>query len=299
MAHREGRLVTAEKPDAYAIVTDRIIAALEAGNVPWRQPWHVRSHGPQRNAISGHAYRGINVLLTASARYADPRWITFKQALDLGGHVRKGEHGTPIVFFRIIERDDAATGEPVRIPLARHFTLFNAGQCDGLDLPPLEEPAEGAAFDPIEAAEAIVAAMPQRPEIQHNTARAFYRPATDVVHLPPRESFQTPAAYYATAFHELTHSTGHQSRVGREAIGTAAFGDDCYSREELIAEMGAAFLSAESGISADTITPSAAYIGAWLAVLKADSRLVISAAAAGQRAADFILDRQPASEASE
>ena len=292
--------------DAYATITARIIESLEAGNVPWRRPWNARERGALRNGKSGHAYRGINVpvlALTADAAgYSDPRWLTFKQARDMGGHVRKGEHGTPVVFWQWIERDAAdADGESERrrIPFLRVYTVFNVQQCADLALAPLEA-ASGAPVDAIEAAECIVAGFGDAPPIAHDGgARAYYRPATDSVHMPAREAFGSAQGYYGVLFHELTHATGHPSRLNRRDLDTPApFGSETYSREELAAEMGSALLLGEAGISdAPAITNSAAYIRSWLAALRADKRLVVVAAAQGQRAADYILGRavEPAS----
>ncbi len=183
--------------DAYAAVTDRIIAALDRGTVPWRQPWRARGH---RNAFSGHAYRGINLLilgLTALERgFDDPRWLTYRQAEGRGGHVRRGERGTQVVLWRWLERDDPDAADGVRrYPLLRLFTVFNAAaQCDGFALPPMD----GEPFDPIERAEAIVAGYADGPRILHDADCAYYAPVTDEVHLPPRGAFRDADSEFAT-----------------------------------------------------------------------------------------------------
>lgn len=278
--------------DIYVQVTDRIVTALEEGTVPWRRPW-IAGADSHRNPVSGTVYRGINPFLlelTSMERsYSDPRWLTFKQAKTLGGSVRKGERSTLVVFWKMLRGKDAETGEERTIPLLRHYRVFNVAQCDGIDWPTEPEPE---AFDPIERCESIIAAMPNRPTIGHGGDRAFYAPAMDAVQLPPFERFLSAESYYATAFHELAHSTGHASRLNRaELAGVARFGDEDYSREELTAELAAAMLCGVSAISPPTIEQSAAYIASWLRALKADPRMLVSAAGRAQRAADYILGR--------
>ena len=283
--------------DAYQAITDRIIAALERGTVPWRAPW--RTHG-HRNALSGRPYRGINLLVLAltalEGGFDDPRWLTYRQAVSRGGHVRRGEHGSQVVLWKWVEREDPADGEPAeRYPLLRLFTVFNVAQCDGLKLPP----ADGVeAFDPLERAEAIVAGYRDGPQVFHDADCAYYLPSRDEVHLPPREAFESAEALMGTEFHELSHSTGHHSRLARPAFeaGVAPFGSESYSREELVAEFGAAFLCHEAGIDPSRLEQSAAYIASWLRALRDDRRLAVVAAAQGQRATDYILGRRPESD---
>jgi antirestriction protein ArdC len=273
--------------DLYAEVTDRIIAELERGVVPWRKPWAATDGSLHRNLVSGKPYRGVNQLLLSLSSYSSPYWVTFKQAKAKGGAVRKGEKSTLIVFWKFLRREDKATGKLTSIPMLRHYRVFNVEQCDGLTVP---EPVEREDFDPIAAAETIFADMPNRPMVGFGGDRAFYAPAFDTVQLPEREAFDSAAGFYSTAFHELVHATGHQSRLNRpEVQGGASFGSEVYSREELTAEMGAAMLCAQAGILDDTVKPSAAYIGSWLKVLRADRKMVLGAAGKAQRAADYIL----------
>ena len=232
------------------------------------------------------------MFMTALAGYECPFWITYKQARKRGGHVRKGEKGTPIVFWKWLDKveTDPATGErrERKIPLLRYYTVFNAKQCDGIETP--EMPRRPVDFSPIESAERIVSEMPKQPEIRHGMSGAFYRPADDLVGMPDRGRFNSPEEYYCTLFHELTHATGHESRVGRDGIADIKpFGSPTYSREELVAETGAAFLCGESGISPATMDNSTAYLAGWIRKLRGDSRLVVVAAAAAQKAADYIL----------
>jgi antirestriction protein ArdC len=280
------------RPDAYATITACIIAALDRGTVPWRQPWRSRGH---RNATSGRAYRGINMLilgLTALERgFDDPRWLTYRQTIAKGGHVRRGEHGTQIILWKWITREESQADEvAARFPLVRLYTVFNAVQCDDVALPLLDGEYQ---FNPLERAEAIVARFTDGPGIAHDADCAYYAPARDEVHVPPRHAFGAADAYYATLFHELSHSTGHASRLNRAGFeaGAAPFGSETYSREELVAEFGSAFLCQEAGIDPSRLEQSAAYIAAWLRALHEDRRLVLVAAGQAQRAADYILGR--------
>ncbi|MEX1023200.1 MAG: zincin-like metallopeptidase domain-containing protein [Dehalococcoidia bacterium] len=287
------RKATTARPDTYAAITDRIIAALDQGTVPWRQPW--RSRG-LRNAISGRSYRGINLLLLGltalEGGFDDPRWLTYRQAQAKGGHVRRGERGTQIVLWKWIDRSDADTGETQQhYPLLRLFTVFNITQCDDVALPAYDE---GGSQDPLAEADAIVAGYAGGPPVVHDADSAYYIPSRDEVHLPPRESFRDVQGYYATLFHELAHSTGHQSRLNREGYQSAArFGSEMYSREELVAEFTAAFLGQEAGTDPSRVEQSVAYIASWLKALRDDRRLVVIAAGQAQRAADHILGRGP------
>ncbi len=267
----------------YEIVTSRILAELERGVVPWRKPWRTL---PPANLISKKPYRGINVFLLALAGYGSQYWLTYRQAQALGGNVRKGEHGTKIVFWKFDKFEtETADGETEERKSAflRYYTVFNLEQTEGLKallaLPP--------AF-PIESAEAIAAGMPNPPAFEQD-AQAAYIPSTDMVTMPSRTAFDSQAEYYSTLFHELAHSTGHAKRLAREGFDSPQkFGSESYSREELIAEMGSAMLSGIAGIEQATISNSAAYLHSWIKRLKADSRLVISAASAAQKAADYI-----------
>lgn len=280
--------------DVYERITARIVDQLERGTVPWRKPWQGGQSGHPRNLVSGRRYRGINTFLLSCSPFESPFWLTFKQAKALGGHVRKGEESTPLIFWRWLDRTDAETGESKRFPLLRQYRAFNSEQCE---LPPDRIPDVAAApennFSPIEVCEHVVADMPHPPGIRHGGGAAFYRPATDTVQMPQPERFDESEDYYSTLFHELVHSTGHESRLGRPGITEEIrFGNHSYSREELIAEMGAAFLCGHCGIENCVIDNSAAYLASWLTRLRDDKRLVVHAAAAAQKAADFILSQQ-------
>jgi len=274
----------------YKIITNQIIEKLEQGTIPWHMPWS--AHGP-KNLISEKPYRGINVFLLGSLGYMSPYWLTFKQAQSLGGHVSKGEKGTPVVFWKTykmneIDPDTRKVKEVSRFVL-RYYRVFNIEQCT---LPPEEVPQEdptAQTFDPIPKAESVVETMPNAPAITHQSQRACYSPLLDVVNMPKPESFDTPENYYSTLFHELTHSTGHESRLNRDSITDPVhFGSHSYSKEELVAEMGAAFLSGHCGIEDRILDNSVAYINGWLGRLKNDPKLVVMAAAKAQKSSDYI-----------
>jgi antirestriction protein ArdC len=290
---------TAAKPNIYQIVTDRIIRDLEAGVIPWEKPWktpHFHGGPFPRNFSTGKPYRGVNVLLLWSSPYSSPFWLTFKQAQELKGSVRKGEKGTPIVFYKqlIGRRSDVPTtdGKKERVPFVLcYYTVFNVEQCDGLTLPEIDQPVTVTEIETDETCEAIVTGWSSRPAL-HLTSeheyRAYYKPGTDSVHMPARSRFVDAPHYYSTLFHELIHSTGHESRLNR-GFG-AGFGDELYSKEELVAEMGAAFLSAIAGIANEhTDRNTTAYLQNWISQLKQDNRLIVQAAANGQKAVDLIL----------
>ncbi len=282
--------------DVYAEVTDRIVSMLEAGVVPWRSPILGQSAaGWPVNLASGKAYRGVNVFLlglTAWCKgYGSAYWVTFNQARARGGSVRKGEKSSLVVFWKTYGTTDKKTGEPVTVPVLRHYNVFNVEQCEGIEVPdaPVFEPI---AFSPVEAAETIVNGFAGRPEIVHDglgSGRAYYLPKGDEVHLPSPSRFVSPEAYYATLFHELAHSTGHSTRIDRGLdTALAPFGSPDYAKEELVAEMAAAFLCGHAGIVPAVIENAAAYLAGWIKTLKGDKRLAVSAAGAAQRAADWI-----------
>ena len=285
----------------YEIVTDRIVKLLDAGTVPWRRPFS--AYGPgligaPRNA-AGRRYRGMNWFLLSCAPHADPRFLTYRQAQELGGNVRKGEKGYPVLFWSRRAKDangkwhDATSADEDCAILARYYTVFNAEQIDGADLPELANAPERHDWQPIDRAAAIVEQMPNRPEIVHAGLLGCYAPALDRVTMPERTYFPKPTDYYATLYHELGHATGHKSRLDRFAQRHAldGFGTDAYAKEELVAELTSAFLCADAGIDCATIDNQAAYIGGWVKRLKADPKMLPIAAAQAQRAADYIANR--------
>jgi len=285
--------------DVYAIITEKIINLLESGIVPWCKPW--TSTGLPRNLVSKKPYKGVNYFLLSATKYVSPFWLTYRQAAELGGHVRKGEESTIVIFWKVedskrsnqdleVEETDAKNR---RRFLLRFYRVFNLEQCElpqaVLDKLPKIETYQ---HDPIEAAERIIANMPNPPEIQYAGSKAFYSPITDRITLPPRELFSSAEEFFGTLAHEASHASGHPKRLNRESIAEAApFGSPTYSFEEIVAEMSAAYLCAEAGISPAVIDNEAAYIQGWLKKIRSEKRLVVIAAAQAQRAADYILNR--------
>jgi antirestriction protein ArdC len=281
----------------YQVVTDQIIKQLELGVVPWRKPWKCEM---PVNLVSGKAYRGINPFLLASQGYGSRYWLTFNQANKLGGHIRKGEKSSIVTFWNIGEEKiirNAETGKERKSKpiLLRYYAVFNVEQTEGI-ADKLGLGNAGPRVSSIEGCEAIVSGMPNAPRIEQSD-RAYYRPSTDNVGMPSRSLFHSSEEYYSTLFHELTHSTGNSSRVGRDGIEELnEFGSESYSKEELIAEMGAAMLCGVTGIAPATIQNSASYLKCWIDRLRGDSKLLVSAASAAQKAADYVRNTSAKSE---
>lgn len=282
--------------NVYEIVTDKIIKQLEAGVAPWSKPWKTSGGNWPKNLVFKKHYNGVNVflLLCGGADYSSSYWLTYKQALSLGGNVKKGEKSTMITFWMPTNttKKNKETGEDEtkRGMILRYYNVFNLNQCEGIADPDADM-APVAPVNKIEAAEAIIANMPNVPKIK-KSANTWYRPSTDEVGIPAIQEFVEPEAYYSTLFHELTHSTGHASRIGRDDVKTMStkFGSEDYSKEELIAELGAAMLCGTIGIER-RLNESAAYLQSWIEKLRGDSRLIISAASQAQKAADYILGK--------
>ena len=292
-----------DRTSLYSEITDRIVAELEAGRLPWVQPWGTAAAkaplAMPKNAATGRGYSGINVLILWGAvierGFAGQSWLTFRQALSLGGNVRKGEHGTTVVYAdRFTPEDERLRAErdgdePGVIPFLKRFTVFNADQCDGLPdevavaAPP---PPEGLILPQVEALISATGA-----DFRIGGDRAFYSPSHDFVQVPPPQAYFEPINWHRTALHELGHWVGHPSRLARDQSG--GFGSALYAKEELVAEMTSALVCASLGI-----TPTvrhADYIGSWLAVLREDDRAIIRAASAASKAADYLLAFQPGS----
>jgi antirestriction protein ArdC len=284
------------KADTYEKVTNRIIADLEQGELTWLKPW---SSGNMEGRIirplrhNGLPYSGINVLMLWSAAvesgYASPFWMTFKQAQELGAHVRKGEQGSLVVYANTItktEEGENGQDEERKIPFMKGYTVFNVEQIEGLPEHYAAKPeAVIDAAQRIDHAESFFAATGA--DIRHGGNSAHYSGGTDHVQMPAFEAFRSPEAYYATLAHELTHWTKHPKRLDRD-FGRKKWGDEGYAKEELVAELGAAFLCADLALTPEPGMDHAAYIQSWLKVLKEDKRAIFSAAAHAQRAADFL-----------
>ncbi|HZV11552.1 MAG TPA: zincin-like metallopeptidase domain-containing protein [Novosphingobium sp.] len=282
----------------YDEVTAKIIAELEAGRFPWVQPWgRVGGSAPglPRNALTSRAYSGVNVLMLWGAvieqGFPSQSWLTFKQALEAGGNVRKGEKGTTVVYAdrftpeAEMQRAHDRGEEARSVPFLKRFTVFNVAQCEGL--------RPGLAADPeplperqiVPLAEDVIAASGVPFRI--GGAKAFYVPSADYVQVPPQPAFFEQINYYRTCLHELTHATGHETRLARDLRNP--FGSKDYAREELIAEMGSAFLCAALGI--EPTVRHADYLACWLEVLREDNRAIFRAASAASKAADWLLTR--------
>ncbi len=273
--------------NVYAVITDRILEALAKGVVPWRKPW--RTEAP-KNLVSGREYRGVNVLLLQSQPFESPHWLTFLQAHELGGHVKRGERGTPIVFWKVKEEEDS-NGKVSKNFLLRYFTVFNVAQCEGIDAPPA---VERPAFNPIEACEKVVSSYKDPPSILTMGQQAAYLPALDRIWIPKPEQFTSPEEYYSTLFHELAHSTGAAHRLARKGVvDPSRFASHTYSFEELVAECCSAFLATHAGIAPATLENSTAYIASWAGKLRSEPRWIVEAAGHASKAADLILGRLP------
>lgn len=269
-------------------VTASIVESLENGNAPWERPWALK--GAPCNLHSNKPYRGINVLLLCLAslrgNFGDNRWLTFKQALDLGGNVRKGEKGTKVIFWKILEKDNKKTGEKDKIPMARAYTVFSYSQCE--NLPEKFAPQPVAGFSEEEANDNIEAFIKNsEASIYYGHDRAGYAKTTDSIYMPDRNQFSGLGAFYATMFHELGHWTGNQNRLKRQ-FGER-FGTEAYAFEELVAELTSAFLCAEFGVAGRL--QHREYIGHWIKTLKNDKNAIFTAAKLAQEACDYLLHR--------
>ncbi len=294
-----------ERITLYDEVTAKIIAQLEAGRIPWVQPWASSADpslgglapGLPRNALTARHYSGVNVLILWGAvmekGYPSQSWLTFKQALDAGGCVRKGEQGTTVVyadrFTPEAEKEKAREtgGDAKSVTFLKRFTVFNVSQCEGLRIGLAAEPAPLPDREIVPVAEELIAASGV--DFRVGGDKAYYVPSQDFVAVPPQPAFFEQINFYRTCLHELTHATGHSSRLDRNL--TNSFGNKDYAREELIAEMGSAFLCAALGI-VPTVR-HADYIGSWLEVLREDNRAIFRAAGAASKAADWLLSRLP------
>ena len=272
------------KDSIYELITDRIIAQMENGIIPWEKPWI--ASGQAVSHSTGKAYSLLNQMLLGRPG----EYVTFNQCQQEGGKVRKGEKSSIVVFWKWIEAEDEETGEKKEIPFLRYINVFHVDQCEGLTpkfIQPLPQTVNGD-----ETADKIINAYLNRSGVKliHEEGnRAFYQPLTDSITLPLRAQFRETAEYYSTAFHEMTHSTGHTSRLDR-LEKTAFFGSEAYSKEELIAEIGAAALVNHAGLeTASSFRNNAAYVQNWLQVLKDDKRFIVSAAGKAEKAVDLIL----------
>jgi antirestriction protein ArdC len=293
---------TTARPDIYASITNRIVEQLEAGTRPWLKPWNAthaagRISRPLRH--NAQPYSGINVIvlwMTAEmSGFLSPFWLTFKQAQELGGHVKKGEHGSQVVYastFKKKDTTDAGEETEQEIPFLKSYTVFCADQCEGLPkhfYQLAEQPKEK--IERIEAVEQFVAST--QAEIRTGGNQAYYTLAADRIQMPPFETFRDAESHAATIIHELTHWTRHPSRLNRDDFGRKRWGDAGYAMEELVAELGSAFLCADLSITPEVREDHASYIEHWLKVLKDDKRAIFTAASHASKAADYLHGLQP------
>lgn len=277
-----------KQTDIYERINKKIFHLLEKGEIPWHKPW---MSGEPANFITKRPYRGINPFILVSSGYSCPYWVSFKQAKTKGGRIKKGEKGFPVVFWKWIEKYDQNDESVKRkVPLLRYYTIFNLEQTEGIEIPTLKQ----RNFRSISEAERIIHHMPRAPAIEHHEAKAYYLPSQDLVNMPNPNLFRSDEAYYSTLFHELTHCTGHASRLNRTELSKVnMFKSHDYSKEELVAEMGSAFLCGRCGISPKVIDNQTAYIQAWLKQLQCNKKWLVYAAAKAQKAVDFILGIDP------
>lgn len=276
--------------DIYASITERFIEQLKAGTVPWQRPWL----SPQ-NIVSQRGYRGVNALSLGCSKFDSPFWMTFKQAKDLGGTIKAGEKSSPVIYYKFVAKHDGEgrpmlgrEGQQKKIPFLRWSNVFNLNQTEGIKAPAITiQPTEQSS---LEKAEAIVSQAKLCP-IHHEGFAAAYSPLWDAISMPPKARFRSEEDYYHTLYHEMTHATGHKSRLNREGVvQPVKFGSERYSKEELIAELGAAFLSNQAGtLDRVRFDNSAAYLNSWMSKLKDDHSLIVSASSHAQRSSDLVL----------
>jgi antirestriction protein ArdC len=303
---------TRVKPDLYQVITDKVIALLEAGTIPWQRPWN--QYGLARNYATGHVYTGINAfLLNFFPTFDVPFYMTYKQAQALGGQVKKGAKAETVYFFKTLYKDaDGKSLKPAQIaklgdgdkfvkaiPMPRTFHLFNIADIDGIefDIPEIGENPNA----PIDACDNFVLGLQDVPEVNHKDLNhAFYAPVADQINMPPLPRFSCSPAYYKTLFHEITHSTGHESRLDRPGITLPMEqrvpGSEPHAHEELVAELGAIYLCQHAGIltapplGAGGLENAAAYIDSYLGYLKNDKRFLFQASSQAQKAVNFLLE---------
>jgi antirestriction protein ArdC len=275
--------------DVYQVITNRIIELLEQGTVPWRKPW--TDKGLPMNAITKRPYRGINMMLLNSLDYPHNLFMTWKQIKTIGGSVKRGETGLFVVFTKMIDKEVDRNGkkEIERKSILRYYKVFNIDQCTDIPVPFL--PKENTEVVPLLECASIIGCMKDAPKIVHKKSGAFYMPPEDYINMPRMKTFATSEDYYGTLFHELIHSTGHQSRLSRKEIyENPKFGTDMYSLEELVAEIGSCYLKSYAGLPIADMANNASYIQSWLDVFASDTKILIKAASRAQQAVEYILN---------
>jgi antirestriction protein ArdC len=263
---------------AFKVITDKICDLISSGQLNWRKTWSIV---PPRNYVSNKPYNGVNALILPHMGFSSPYWLTYKQAREQGGSVKKGEHGTPVIFAKPIREKEEEEDSSIRGVVFRYYTVFNLTQCEGVP----EKTPPGVNIRPREEVKDLVAKI--NPEIRYGNPS--YCPPVDVIFMPNQYEFESSDQYWGVLFHELTHWTGHKNRLAREEVlKIAKFGDESYSREELVAELGSAYLSAQYGLDVSD-DQTAAYIQGWLKPLKDNPMMIVQAAARAQKAVEYIL----------
>lgn len=275
------------------VMNEKFIEILEKGSIPWRQPWQSRKKGLAENIVSNKKYTGCNFFITNLQEFNSAKWGTYKQFKKLGGNVKKGEKGTPIIFYTRIEKenkDNEKENDKSSIPYCKLSYIFNLDQVDGIQIDEKQK-IKLKNHDPIEFCENVIKEFPLGfPKAQYKEDRAFYRPSTDTINMPEQGLFSKIQDYYHTYFHESVHATGHENRLKREGvINSNYFGNELYSKEELIAELGASYLSAHCEIDNDIIENSSSYIAGWLKLLKENPRYITQCSAKAWQAYQYLI----------
>lgn len=273
------------KIDVYQVVTDKIITSLESGTVPWLKPWKDGNNADPSmpyNAATGRAYNGVNVLLLWAMPYESNGWMTYKQAQDCGGNVKKGEKSTMITFWQFIEEKKEGVKTGRTIPMLKKYNVFNVEQCENIKVKIVKPMVT-------EETDALKLALSSGADVRHGGNQAFFKPSADYIQMPPQDNFKADQ-YDCTLLHELTHWTGHRARLARDFTGR--FGSEAYAFEELVAEMGSAFLCCMLGVK-ENVLQHASYIESWLKVLRDDKKAIFTAASQSKKAVELLLP-QPA-----
>jgi antirestriction protein ArdC len=263
---------------AYEAVYNQIINKMNEGQIPWRKDW--KNQRPC-NLKSNRPYRGINFILLSLSGFKDHRWTTLKHATSIGGKVKKGEKSTQVVFWQILNKIE--NGNSKNIPILKYYNVFNLDQIEGIELPKEE-------FNQILSAEELTEKMFNKPKIEHGNFSPCYSPKQDLIKMPLQTNFETSESYYQTLWHELVHSTGHESRLNRKTLTESArFGSEIYCEEELVAELGSAFICAEASLD-NTIQSSTSYIQGWMDIFKENPKMIVNASSKAQKAVDYLLN---------
>jgi len=263
---------------AYEAVYNQIINKMNEGQIPWRKDW--KNQRPC-NLKSNRQYRGINFILLSLSGFKDHRWTTLKHATSIGGKVKKGEKSTQVVFWQILNKIE--NGNSKNIPILKYYNVFNLDQIEGIELPKEE-------FNQILSAEELTEKMFNKPKIEHGNFSPCYSPKQDLIKMPLQTNFETSESYYQTLWHELVHSTGHESRLNRKTLTESArFGSEIYCEEELVAELGSAFICAEASLD-NTIQSSTSYIQGWMDIFKENPKMIVNASSKAQKAVDYLLN---------